>query len=187
MLSRSINYLPSRRQTTELVVCFPPFVNLVATNMLVRKANTPEDLIQVHDLLLEYGELRNFDEALGNYREELDQLPGRYAPPDGCLLLACDDNTGSAIGCVAYQKLSEQVCEMKRMFVRPSCQRQGAGQLLLNALIDNARQTGYQHMRLDTHPSMDAAARLYEKSGFAPTERYNSNPTAGIRFFERQL
>lgn len=139
----------------------------------------------VRNLLWEYGRLRNFDAALGDYEQELAQLPGKYAPPRGCLLLAQVGTT--AVGCVAFQALETGICEMKRMFVLPDYQHQGIGSLLIGELVGQAKAAGYERMRLDTHPSMEAAARLYQKLGFGEIERYNENPTPGIRFFERVL
>ncbi|MEL7532481.1 MAG: GNAT family N-acetyltransferase, partial [Bacteroidota bacterium] len=137
-------------------------------------------------ILLEfYGELRKHDAALGNYQAELASLPGKYAPPQGCLLLAHDQK--QAVGCVAFQSLGEQICEMKRMFVLPDYQAQGIGFRLVERLLEEARKAGYQFMRLDTHPHMQRAAKLYQSMGFYPIKRYNQNPTPGIRFFEKVL
>lgn len=152
---------------------------------IISPANTPEKIQAVRELLLEYGRLRNFDAALGNYSIELKGLPGKYGLPFGCLLLATFQEVPA--GCIAYQRLSPQICEMKRLFVHPNFRRKGIAQQLVSALLAHARQAGYKIMRLDSHPSMLAAQALYESFGFYPIERYNENPTPGIRFFELQL
>jgi len=151
----------------------------------ITAASTPDKIDLVRALLAYYGELRNHDAALGDYTAELNSLPGKYTPPQGCLLLAQDEN--QAIGCVAFQALTPQICEMKRMFVLPDFQGQGIGFRLVERLLLEAQKTGYQKMRLDTHPSMLRAAKLYQSMGFYPIERYNQNPTPGIRFFEKIL
>ncbi|KPV50659.1 hypothetical protein SE17_25615, partial [Kouleothrix aurantiaca] len=56
---------------------------------------------------------RYFDAA--GFAAELAGLPGKYAPPDGQLLLARAD--GAAAGCVALRRIDANTCEMKRMFV----------------------------------------------------------------------
>lgn len=152
---------------------------------MIRSATLPADLQAVRALLYEYGEIRNFDAALGDYTAELAGLPGKYAPPAGCLLLAIHSDTPT--GCVAFRRLTETHCEMKRLFVRPDFRGEGIGKALVEALLHAAHEAGYQVMRLDTHPSMYTAQAPYLDCGFVEIERYNDNPTPGIRFFEQRL
>lgn len=151
----------------------------------IKLANTPSDIEAVRSLLAYYGELRSHDAALGDYAAELAALPGKYAAPLGCLLVAYHQS--QSLGCVAFQALSKDICEMKRMFVLPDFQGQGIGFRLVERLLVEAQAAGYQIMRLDTHPNMQRAAKLYQSMGFYPISRYNQNPTPGIRFFEKIL
>lgn len=148
-------------------------------------AHAAADIEAVRNLLAYYGELRNHDAALGDYTAELAALAGKYGSPQGCLLLAKHEQ--QALGCVAFQALASDICEMKRMFVLPDYQGQGIGFRLVERLFSEAQNAGYQIMRLDTHPSMHRAAKLYQSMGFYPISRYNQNPTQGIRFFEKML
>lgn len=148
-------------------------------------AVSEEQLEQVRQLLLEYAEWRNFDIALGDFDEEIEQLPGKYAPPTGILLLATYN--GKSAGCVALQQIGEGIGEMKRMYVSPTFRGEKMGQQLIHVLINKAQQMGYQKMRLDTHPMMTHAQALYQSIGFREIERYNNNPIEGIRFFELDL
>lgn len=136
-------------------------------------------------ILRAYAELRGFDAALGDFEAELEALPGKYVPPDGCFLLATWE--GEAVGCVAFRKLDEEICEMKRLFVLPAYGGKGIGGTLVAAIIGEARKMGYQKMRLDTHPWMVHAQKLYSRFGFYEIGAYNDNPTPGIRFFEKEL
>jgi len=79
------------------------------------------------------------------------------------------------------------VCEMKRLFVRPSARGSGTGRALALAAIGRARDRGYTVMRLDTLPTMAEAAGLYSSLGFVEVERYNDNPAPGVRFMELDL
>lgn len=144
--------------------------------------NSIESLQQVRSILMEYAHLRQQDKALGDYQKELDQLPGEYVPPKGYLLLASWQ--GEPAGVVAYRTIGDGICEMKRMFVLPEFQGKGIGKALGLQLMAEATKAGFTSMRLDTHPWMITAQGLYEKLGFVETERYNDNPTEGIRFFE---
>lgn len=150
----------------------------------VNSAQT-ERLTQVRALLTAYARERNYDAALGDFTTELNTLPGRYAPPAGALLLVTLQQ--QATGCVAFRRLDTSTCEMKRLYVLPEFRSRGIGRRLIAALLEQARTTGYQRMRLDSHPHMHAAIYLYQTFGFREIEAYNSNPTPGIRFFERTL
>src|SRR5687768_8046560 len=55
--------------------------------------------------------------ALTGYKEEIAGLPGKYAPPEGQLLLA--QHEGELAGCAALYKMRHGVCELKRVWVRP--------------------------------------------------------------------
>ena len=73
------------------------------------------------------------------------------------------------------------------MYVKPEFQGQKIGHQLITKLLIQAKKSGYQKMYLDTHPWMKSAQHLYQKFGFQEIERYNNNPTKGIRFFELKL
>ncbi len=140
---------------------------------------------QIKQLFFDYGVERTFDKALGNYQKEIDELPGKYDAPGGILLLAQVEHEPA--GCIAYQQLNGTTCEMKRMYVSPKYRNQGLGKHLIHHLINRASQAGYFIMKLDSHPTMSVAQKLYQKFGFNPTTRYNNNPTEGILFFEKKL
>ena len=139
----------------------------------------------VRDLFLEYGESLGFNTCFGGFEQELDTLPGDYAPPRGCLLLARDG--GEAVGCVGVKPLDASRCEMKRLFVRPRFRRSGAGRALAAAAIDWARGAGYRTMYLDSLPAMIEARALYRSLGFVPCPPYYDNSCLGSDCFELHL
>ena len=126
-----------------------------------------------------------------NFDDELASLPGRYAPARrGRLLLAMIDDQPA--GCIALRALPElglHVCEMKRMYVRPSYRGHHLGRLLAERLIAEARTLGYTLMKLDTDtaPKFAAAIALYRSLGFTECERYNADPDPKTLWFEKQL
>jgi len=151
----------------------------------IRPCTSSPDLDQARALMREYapdiGEAREYQQ----FDQEVQQLPGKYTPPLGRLLLAWSN--GAALGCIALRELSPGTCEMKRMYVRPTARGAGVGRALAARLIEEARSIGYRSMKLDTSAEMLAARRLYQSLGFRPCERYNDDPVPCTLFFELSL
>ena len=101
-------------------------------------AQTDEDLETVRKLLVEYAGSLGFHLRFQNFDEELANLPGDYVSPTGCLLLAVLKER--SVGCVALRKLIDDICEMKRLYVRQQFRRLGIGRALVEAVIEEARK-----------------------------------------------
>lgn len=154
---------------------------------MILEALSPEKIDQARALFLEYAGSLGFSLCFQNFRQELDTLPGKYAPPDGVLLLA-EGKPGEAAGCVAVRPLGNGACEMKRLYVRPAYRSTGTGRELVEAAVAWARMRSYRAMKLDTIPGrMDAAIRLYRNLGFVECPPYYETPIAGSLFFSRAL
>jgi putative acetyltransferase len=141
---------------------------------------------QARELFIEYSERLGLDLCFQNFQQELAELPGRYARPEGRLLLAV---SGERIaGCVGLRKIDDGVCEMKRLYVRPEFRGEGIGHALAVHLIEEARSIGYEWMRLDTLPAqMASAIKLYRALGFREIEPYYHNPVENALFMELSL
>jgi GNAT superfamily N-acetyltransferase len=122
------------------------------------------------------------------FASELSSLPGAYGRPRGCIFLAIVNYR--PVGCIALRPLpalGPDVCELKRMYVRPKFRKRGIARMLANRLIAEARAIGYRTMKLDTSDTMHAAIALYRSLGFVPCERYNDDPMDDTLWFELKL
>lgn len=149
------------------------------------EANSPEMVCASRQLFQEYAAGIGVDLCFQNFDEELAGLPGKYAPPEGRLILATSES--GYLGCVALRKLAEGICEMKRLYVRPSFRGQGIGRALAMEVIAQGRKIGYGAMRLDTLASMKDAIALYESLGFRQIGPYCRNPERDAVFMELDL
>lgn len=151
--------------------------------MRIQPAKIPENMGEVAKLLVEYAESLNFGLCFQGFEEELSSLPGGYAPPRGQFLLA---RAGKAVaGGVGLTPLEDDICEMKRLYVRPAFHGRRIGRLLAESIIAEAREIGYRRMRLDTiERTMGAAIALYRSLGFIAIPAYYHNPDPRVIFFE---
>ncbi len=154
---------------------------------MILGARSREELSQVRALLLEYAASLNFSLCFQDFQQELDTLPGKYAPPDGLLLLAVEKPREPA-GCVAVRPLGNDECEMKRLYVRPAFRGAGVGRQLVQAALEWALPRHYRAMKLDTvRGTMSAAIGLYRSLGFVECAPYYESPIKGSLFFVRKL
>ncbi|HTW57867.1 MAG TPA: GNAT family N-acetyltransferase [Terriglobales bacterium] len=162
----------------------------VVKGLAFAQAESPAQVAQARELFLEYAQSLGFSLCFQNFDKELAKLPGDYARPEGRLLLA--EYEGQLAGCVALHKLGSEpgseFCEMKRLYLRPQFRGRGLGRALADRILSEARQIGYQRMRLDTvEPVMKDAVAMYRKLGFREIAPYCQNPIAGALYMELKL
>ena len=140
---------------------------------------------KVRELFRQYAESLDFDLEFQGFNQELATLPGHYAPPEGCILLA--EESGRFVGCVALRPLEDKICEMKRLYVRSGYRGRGIGRMLACSVIDRAREIGYEKMRLDTIATMKEAKTLYSSLDFRNINAYRYNPVDDASYMELEL
>jgi ribosomal protein S18 acetylase RimI-like enzyme len=155
------------------------------TSLVIAEARWPDDRATVEALFREYVGSLTEDISFQNVDNELAGLPGKYARPGGVVLIAWDGT--DAAGAVAYRMVEPGVCEMKRLYVRPTFRGRDIGRELAEELIDDARRAGYRTMLLDTLASMQSARALYRALGFRAVEAYYDNPLPGTMYMARDL
>lgn len=153
--------------------------------VVVRDAVVPDELPVVAVLFREYAATLEVDLCFQGFPDELAGLPGRYARPAGGLWLAVAGD--EAVGCVALRPLDATVCEIKRLYLRPSMRGSGAGRRLVTNALAAAARIGYVRVCLDTLPSMSGAIALYRSLGFEPITPYYDHPVPGALFLGRAL
>lgn len=150
------------------------------------QAESDEQIDDARTIFREYEAWIDLDLCFQGFEAELASLPGKYAMPDGRLLLSYVDDR--LAGCIAMRKLDDGICEMKRLFVRDDFRGMKIGISLIERLITDAREIGYAKMRLDTFPpKMGKAVSLYEIHGFTEIPPYYENPHGDVLFLELKL
>lgn len=153
--------------------------------LTIEEVYAGDRLGQIRQLFQEYADSLGIDLCFQGFEEELATLPGKYARPDGRLLLASWN--GAVAGCIGLRPLQPGTCEMKRLYVRPAYRGLGLGASLVRRIIEEAGRAGYRSMRLDSLPSMDAAVSLYRRLGFREIPPYRENPVPGTVYLELTL
>lgn len=155
---------------------------------MIRDLRVPAEIPVVRALFDEYAASLGVDLSFQDFARELAELPGDYAAPHGCLLVA--DDGGGIVGCVALRALAggdEAQGEIKRLYLRPVARGRGIGRELALAVITRARSIGYRSLKLDTLASMRSARALYCSLGFRECAPYYRNPLPGTSYMELAL
>lgn len=133
----------------------------------IQPVQSEEQIQAVRELFQEYAASPRVVVMRWAFDQELAELPGAYAPPDGRLLMAVED--GENVGCVALRPSGDRLCELTRLYVRPAHRKKGIGRRLAETIIEEARSIGYEKLRLERVIPMTG---LFYSFGFNAT-----NPT----------
>jgi putative acetyltransferase len=143
---------------------------------LILDVNPP--LAVIRELFIEYSETPGVDLCLKTFNEEMRTLPEPYhwfvVGMEGC----------TPAGCGALRRLDNEYAELKRLYVRPAFRGSGLARQMMLAAIEEARDGGFQGLRLDTLPTMTAAIRLYRSLGFREIGHYGKEREPGLLYFE---
>jgi ribosomal protein S18 acetylase RimI-like enzyme len=150
-----------------------------SSEFIIVPARSVTELISAAALFRAYAASLPVDLSHQGFSQELESLPGVYAPPGGELLLA--KRGDHVLGCIALKPLEPpRIAEIKRLYVRTQARGTGVGKALIAAILATAKAQGYGEVKLDTLPEMQSAIALYKSNGFAPIPPYGSHPYPGL-------
>lgn len=144
-----------------------------------------EELEEVREIFIEYADFLQVDLCFQDFEKELQTLHQVYFPPSGCIILAKDEK--KVMGCVALKSIGGDICEMKRLYVKPTARGKALGKSLVEEIIHFAKEAGYKTMKLDTLTTLQAAIKLYRSKGFVETDAYVYNPLADVVYLQLSL
>lgn len=153
--------------------------------MSIRIADGKNYIPQVRELIIKYTEQLGRDLSFQHLDDELSGVEKKYTPPNGELIAAVDNDR--VIGMVAYRRLTDERCEMKRLYVDPAARGLHLGDKLVKEIISYAAAAGYSEMVLDTIEPLRAAVGLYKKNGFSECEPYYDNPMDDVIYMRKKL
>lgn len=151
----------------------------------IKPATFPDDLERVIAIFREYVASPSVSLDFQDYEAEFAALPGKYAAPEGCLLLAWKGR--AVVGCAALRRVDGTTGEMKRVYVRPNARGESLGRRLVESILIEARAAGYSRVCLDVLPEFAAALHIYESLGFRPAAPVTFNPVPGTKFLALEL
>lgn len=152
-------------------------------------AQTAADFDNAKAIFLEYAEWLKVDLCFQQFEEELANIATLYNAPQGGIILM--ETGGEIVGCVGVKKFKSDtennVCELKRMYIRKNRRRHGFGRILLEKAVVLATELGYTKMRLDTLKRLKPAIGLYLSNRFVEIPPYYDNPLGAVLYFEKKL
>jgi putative acetyltransferase len=147
---------------------------------IIAAATFPNDAIEVIEIWRQFIGNSSVNLDYQNNKLDVSYLPGEYAPPTGRILLARVGH--NVVGSIAMRRVDNAICEMKRLYVKPTARGTGLGRALSLRLIEEARSAGYREIRLDVHGEFIHARRLYADLGFTDAEPISYNPVPDAKF-----
>ncbi len=117
----------------------------------------------IKDLFIEYSHIQGAESCFVSFDKELSDLSGFYK--GGSMLVGYEDE--KPVACIAVKKIDEDVCEAKRLFIKTEFRGNGYARIMLETMLDKAKELGFKQVRFTTKPSvMQIGYGLYKRMGF---------------------
>ena len=138
--------------------------------------NECSDTEVIKELFKEYSQIKGAESCFVSFDKELADLEAFYG--GGALLVGYEDN--NPVACIAIKKLNDNTCEAKRLFIKPEYRGKGYARIMLNTMLDKAKELGFSEVTFTTKPSvMQVGYGLYKRMGFE--ELGEENGTVSMR------
>jgi len=157
----------------------------VMNSIEYKVAESASEFEEGKKLFRKYSDSLSFKLDFQGFEKELEEIREKYAYPRGALILCFSDK--KTIGCVGVREISEDIAELKRLYVQPEYRSLKVGKRLMELALDEAKKLRYDFIRLDTVAEMEAAIGLYKKAGFYEIEAYCYNPLENPVYMEKKL
>ncbi len=144
-----------------------------------------DDIKNVKTLFQAYTDFLGENLSFQHYDDEIQSLPGKYDLPHGRLYLAYLDH--QPVGCIALRRMDEYKCEIKRLYVLPQARGHHLGRLLMERILEDSKEMGYQQAYLDTLERLEAACHLYDALGAKRIPAYYHNPLPHVVYYRFDL
>ena len=121
------------------------------------------DLEIVKGLFTEYSHIQGAESCFVSFDKELNDLSGFYK--GGAILVGYEDV--EPVACIALKKIDDEVCEAKRLYIKPENRGNGYARIMLNVMLNKAGELGFKELTFTTKPSvMEIGYELYKRMGF---------------------
>ena len=126
-----------------------------------------------------FQDVRTLEESIAYYDSQgglhdMDDIHQTYFDNDGIFLVMTHDD--QIIGTGAIRKISDEICELKRVWLLFEYHGQGLGYRMMQELFAFARQKKYKRMKLETdRDHQHRAFNFYKRLGFYEIPRYSDN------------
>ena len=138
------------------------------------------------ELLLEYAHRDLADAQHSSIWQDIAQLPGRYAAPQGCVLLAHWD--AELAGCGAFVPTAKPgLAEIKRVYVRQALRQRGIARALTVQLLARAQSALYRSAAISTWSDNGSALPLYRQLGFTPIAQFKEHSSERLIYLGLEL
>jgi GNAT superfamily N-acetyltransferase len=122
------------------------------------------------------GLTREYDERYGETDEMATVDAGAFDPPSGTFVVLIDG--GEVLAGGGMRRVTDDTCEIKRMWTAAGHRRKGYASRVLTGLEDAARAAGYSTLLLETGPLQPEAIALYTARGYRSIPYYGRYPEA---------
>ncbi len=136
-------------------------------NYLLRSIETRDDMAMAQIIRTVMPEFGASGSGFAINDPEVDWMSRAYAEPRSAYFVV--ERDGEVIGGGGVAPLvggDDGTCELRKMYFLPEARGIGAGTAMMARCLQSARGFGFSQCYLETLCGMDAAMRLYERTGF---------------------